>query len=487
MEPHKLRNRRKIAAPMLAIASLAWTPCVKAQSAAGTVEFVSGQASISTLAGQSRAAERGTLIMAGDTIETTSGRLQMRMVDGAYISLQPQTLLRLDQYASAASGAGEQQGFLGLLRGGLRTITGAIGRGNRANYRLATPTATIGIRGTEFAVTADNGTRVNVTGGTVALCNDGGCLDVGAGQSGFAPDLQSRPTLSFAPASLPPTASSESRSFLAAEQRSGSGQSVAFIATATAAAVTVVTPAVTPAVIPVVPLANGAGGLAVASVTAAGFSAGLLGGTLTFAGSGALAQFIDSSTPTSNNYTGGGSTDFGADGIIAWGRWNGGLRGGAPGQSLSTMNYAANLTANAVTATSISGTYTAFGSTAPTVTSGGTVLAMGASNSVTGTLTVNFPNLTSGGSLTYQLAIPVSGQTFNINGSANQNFGTAFLGSSSVITSTGSGCTTACAGAIPFGNAIQGFFTGAAAQRAGANYGFTSNVGQVSGAVVFKK
>lgn len=481
MEAQKFPDRRTIAAPMLAIASLTCVPYAKAQSAAGTVEFASGAASISSTTGQTRNAARGALVMAGDTIETTDGRIQLRMVDGAYISLQPQTLLRLDQYASATSGINEQQGFLGLLRGGLRTVTGAIGRVNRANYRLATPTATIGIRGTEFAVTADNGTRVNVTGGTVALCNDGGCLDVGAGQSGFAPDLQSRPTLSFAPANLPPTASSEARSFLAAEQRSQSGQSLAFIATTTTAAPAV---AVTAAA-PVVPLANGAGGMAVASVRPSdGFSAGLLGGTLTFAGSGALAQFIDSGTPLTNSYTAGVSTDFGADGIIAWGRWTSGLRST---QSLSTMNYAANLTANAVTATSITGVYTVFGSTAPTVTSGSTLVATGASNAVTGSLTVNFPNLSSGGSLTYLLAIPVSGQTFNVNGSATQFSGTAFLGSSSTITSTGSGCTTACTGNIPFGNAIQGFFTGAAAQRAGANYGFTSNLGQISGAVVFKK
>jgi len=479
---------RNSAVPMLALALLAWASYVKAQSTAGTVDFVSGQASISSVAGQTRAAERGAMIVVGDTIETTRGRMQIRMVDGAYISLQPQTLLRLDQYASVASGASEEQGLLGLLRGGLRTITGAIGRVNRANYRLVTPTATIGIRGTEFAVTADNGTRINVTDGTVALCNDGGCLDIAAGQSGFAPDLQSRPTLSFAPARLPPTASIESRSFVAAEQRSDSGQSVALIAIAPVVP-PVVPPAVPPVVPPVVPLvvplANGPGGLALASVTTTGaFSAGLLGGTLTFAASGALVQSIDCCT-SANNYTSGVSTDFGADGIIGWGRWNTGL--GQSGQSLSTMNYIAGLNANAVTASSIVGTYTAFGSTAPTVTSGGVVVATGVSNSVTGTLTVNFPSLASGGSLAYQLGIPVAGQTFTVNGSANQFNGTAFLGSTSTITSTGAGCTQACAGNIPFGNAIQGFFTGAAAQRAGANFGFTSQVGRVSGAVVFKK
>lgn len=472
----KLRSLRHIAYRLLVLACLSSAQFVYGQSTAGTVEFVSGQASIRSAAGQTRAAERGVALRSGDTIETASGRLQMRMVDGAYISLQPQSLLRLDEYFAGGSGAVEERGLLGLLRGGLRSVTGTIGRANRASYRLTTPTATVGIRGTEFAVTADNGTRVSVTEGLVALCNDGGCVDIGVGQSGFAPDRQSRPALSFAPARLPPAASVQPQSFVVAEQRSANGNSAALFDTGTSGI----------SVVPVVPLPNGVGGLVAASVTTGGaFSAGLLGSTMSFSLGGALTQGIDCCTPT-NNYTAGVSSDFGADGIIAWGRWTSGL--GQNGQNLTTMNYISVLTANNVTAptTSIVHAYTSFASTAPTVTSGGTLIAVGTPNSVTGTLNVNFANLTGGGSLTYMLSVPVPGQTFTINGTANQFSGTGFLGSSSTITSTGAGCSPSCAGIIPFGDAIQGVFTGAAAQRAGANYGFSAQIGKVSGAIVFK-
>ena len=47
-----------------------------------------------------------------------------------------------------------------LLRGGMRTITGRIGRGSPSRYRLVTRMATIGIRGTEYGV---------------RLCKRGGC------------------------------------------------------------------------------------------------------------------------------------------------------------------------------------------------------------------------------------------------------------------------------------------------------------------------
>ena len=473
----KARCLRHIAVRLLALACLTSAPFAYGQSTAGTVEFVSGQASIRSAAGQTRAAERGVALRAGDTIETTSGRLQMRMVDGAYISLQPQTLLRLDEYVAGGSGATEERGFLGLLRGGLRSVTGTIGRANRASYRLTTPTATVGIRGTEFAVTADNGTRVSVTEGLVALCNDGGCLDIGVGQSGFAPDRQSRPALSFAPARLPPAAAVQPQTFVVAEQRSANGNSAALLGAGTSSGITA---------LPVVPLPNGGGGLALASVTTGGaFSAGLLGSTMSFSPGGALTQGIDCCT-AANNYTAGVSSDFGADGIIAWGRWTSGL--GQSGQNLTTMNYIAVLTANNVVAptTNIVRAYTSFASTAPTVTSGGVLVATGTPNSVTGTLNVNFANLTGGGSLTYMLNIPVPGQTFTVNGLANQFGGTSFLGSTSTITSTGAGCMPSCAGIIPFGDAIQGVFTGATAQRSGANYGFSSQIGKVSGAIVFK-
>jgi hypothetical protein len=471
---------RLIAAAFLILA----LPCAaQAQASAGTVEFVSGEALIRSASGQSRAATLGAAIGSGDTVETALGRLQMRMVDGAYISLQPRTLLRLDEYSTGAGGASEERGFLALLRGGLRTVTGTIGRVNRGNYRLTTPTATVGIRGTGFAATADNGTRVNVTEGIVALCNEGGCVDVGAGQSGFAPDALTRPALAFATARLPPTASGAPQSFaLVAEQRTSSGSSAVLPAASTGT---------TSGQLPVVPLPNGAGGLAVASLTSTGgFSAGLLGVTLTFAASGALTQSIDCCTAF-NNYAAGVSTDFGADGIIAWGRWSGG--NGQGGASLTTMNYIAVVNANgvnAVTTPNIVRAYTSFASTAPTVTSGGSILHTGTPNSVTGSLNVNFPNWSSGGgTLTYSLNIPIptAGQTFTITGTATQlGTGASFLGASSTISSTGTGCSTACAGIIPFGNAIQGTITGTSAQRAGANYGFTSTIGKVSGAVVFK-
>jgi hypothetical protein len=358
----------------------------------------------------------------------------------------------------------------------LRTVTGLIGKANRSRYRLETETATIGIRGTEFAATADAGTRVNVTQGVVALCTNEGCIDIARGQSGFAGSRNAKPVLSFTAALLPPVARDEQPDFVAAERRDSTGASISLL-DVSAAPVAVVAP--------VVPLPNGPGGIAVASVTTGGsYAAGLVGGTVAFTG-GLLTQFIDCCV-AATNYTAGVSSDFGSDGIIAWGRWTGGL--GQSGQPLSTMAYVANVSANNVTASGIVRGYASFASSAPIITSGGSIVATGAQNSVTGSLTVNFASIAGGGgTLSYALSVPVAGQTFSLTGNAAQlGTGTGFLGTTSTITSSGAGCASSCTGNIPFGDAFQGVFTGSAAERAGGIYGFNSQLGKVSGSVVFQ-
>ena len=444
-------------------------------SIAGSVEFVSGEASIRAASGQTRPAIRGAVLNAGDSVETTQGgRVQLRMVDGAFISLQPQTLLRLDAYAMAGASATEDRGFLGLLRGGLRTVTGSIGRVNRNGYRLTTPTATVGIRGTEFAVTADTGTRVNVTDGIVALCNSGGCLDVGSGQSGFAPDATTQPVLAFAPARLPPAASTDLPTFLVSEQRTDSGGSASIPAGGPVGA----------GAIGVIPLASGPGPFPLVLHNTGGIqTSGVIGGTFTFNAQGAMTQYVDCCQAI--GVSGGVVPDFGADGIIAWGRWTGGNSTfpASPG-AVANLQYIAAINANVASIPIVRG-FTSFASTAPTAVSGGVVVQVGTPNSVTGNMNVNFTG-GAGGSLTYLLNVPLAGQTFTINGSAGQFSTTAFLGATSTITSTGGACTPACNGNIPFSNAFGGVITGVGATRAGGVYGFDSGLGKVSGAVVFR-
>ena len=119
---------------------------------AARVDFAVGDVTAVTANGQSRALAKGAQVDEGETINTNNGRAQLRFTDGAYVSLQPQSAFRIDQYRFEGKQDGSERTFLSLLRGGLRTITGVVGRSNKKNYQVSTTMATIGIRGTEYTI-----------------------------------------------------------------------------------------------------------------------------------------------------------------------------------------------------------------------------------------------------------------------------------------------------------------------------------------------
>lgn len=449
-------------------------------SAAGTVAFLQGDVNIRGAQGMLRSAERGSAVESGETVETGgTGRVQLRMTDGAYISLQPQTALRLDSYQTA-SGSTPESGVMSLLRGGLRTITGLIGKSQRQNYRLTTPTATVGIRGTEFLATADEGTRVRVAGGIVALCTEGGgCIDLTSGQTGFAPNSAARPTLVTQAPSLPPNpAPVQETVYASAEDRNESGASV------------VLGPSND--VVYQTPLPPGPGGLVGVYHSAYGgaVQGGLLGGTASFNATGGLTEFVD--TNTTPHFHSATLAEYGSDGVIAWGRWSSGSVDNGSTTPLSALHYVAT-SATYPVATPIVQAFASFASTAPTMVnnSTGALVQTGTPNSVTGTLNVNFFS-TTGGSLSYALNVPIGGETYTMTGTANQFSVTSFLGNPDTsVTSSGSGCALGCSGnnVIPYANGFQGTFTGTGSNlRAGATYGFEAQGATVTvtGAIVFK-
>ncbi len=91
-------------------------------------------------------------VFAGDTIRLgPASNAQIRMTDQSVIALRERTGFRIDEYQFEG---GEGRSVFSLLAGGMRTVTGAIGRlqPQRGNYAVKTPTSTIGIRGTHFTL-----------------------------------------------------------------------------------------------------------------------------------------------------------------------------------------------------------------------------------------------------------------------------------------------------------------------------------------------
>ena len=136
--------------------------------------------------GQSSALTKGATLQAGDTITTgVNSNLQMRMTDGAVIALRAGSEFKIDEYQFNGKADGTEKASLNLVQGGVRAVTGVIGRENKDNLKVNTVAATIGVRGTGFNIVdcsssclnadkslAKNGLYAGVFEGKVVVKND---------------------------------------------------------------------------------------------------------------------------------------------------------------------------------------------------------------------------------------------------------------------------------------------------------------------------
>ncbi len=184
---HPLRNLRAFLAVLML--------CQAAYSAElfGTVDALSGSADVVDQSGKSTAASVGLKIFEGQTINSGSdGEVHLVTEDGGIIAVRPNTVFRVDEYK--AEGKSTDKIFMSLLRGTIRSITGWVGKYNNPAYRITTPTATIGIRGTDHETTVidkgdgdEPGTYDNVNEGATVMKTPHGTAEVTPGKFAFAP------------------------------------------------------------------------------------------------------------------------------------------------------------------------------------------------------------------------------------------------------------------------------------------------------------
>lgn len=156
--------------------------------------------------GVTRLAERGGELREGDIIVTgANGLAQIRLQDNGLLSVRPSTEMKLDKFAYAGQDDGKASLLISLAKGGLRSITGLIGKANRDGYRISTATATIGIRGTDhepFYIPPGQGAlgapgtydKVNA-GMTVIRGRQGNPLEVAINQVAFVPPSGAAPVI----------------------------------------------------------------------------------------------------------------------------------------------------------------------------------------------------------------------------------------------------------------------------------------------------
>lgn len=136
-----------------------------------TVESLSGSASVSDPSGQPGDIFVGQKIYEKQTISTAQdAEVHLTTVDGGIIALRQNTVFRVDEYK--ADGDSGDKIFMSLAKGAIRSITGWIGKFNAPSYRITTPTATIGIRGTDHETTVIEDTNGDEPG-TYDIVNEG--------------------------------------------------------------------------------------------------------------------------------------------------------------------------------------------------------------------------------------------------------------------------------------------------------------------------
>lgn len=170
--------------------------CAQAVSAAaaGKIDFSTGEVTATTAEGKSRPLQKGADVFSGDTIKTGgNGRVQIRFTDGGMISLQRDTQFRIADYHFNGKADGSEKGVFSLVKGGLRSITGLVGRVNKKSYRIETPVAYIGVRGTEFFAQLTNVLVLTCGQGICVLTNQNGELVLNAGECGKATDALTAP------------------------------------------------------------------------------------------------------------------------------------------------------------------------------------------------------------------------------------------------------------------------------------------------------
>lgn len=153
---------------------------------AGDVLLAVGPAYVQTANGEVHPARKGLQVAAGERIMTrTGGYVHVRMRDGGLVAIRPDSVLDIQVFEYPVDHPEKGRVRYRLQQGVARSVTGAIGEANKEAFRMNTPVAAIGVRGTDFVTQTDTlVTRVSINSGAVVVApfaNNQGCKAEGFG------------------------------------------------------------------------------------------------------------------------------------------------------------------------------------------------------------------------------------------------------------------------------------------------------------------
>ncbi|RKE37493.1 FecR family protein [Paraburkholderia sp. BL23I1N1] len=184
--------------------------------AVGTVTHLSGVLTVKHADGGAAVLAINSSILQGDTLVTEANTYtRVKFVDNGEMVVRPSSQVVVKSYVYDVDHPEKDNVAIRLVAGGLRSVTGLIGKRNHDAVSFETPTGTIGVRGTNFGAlfcqndcggvpttsgrTPQNGLYVDVSQGAVVLSNPAGQHVFQSGDFGYVANLNAPPIV------IPPT------------------------------------------------------------------------------------------------------------------------------------------------------------------------------------------------------------------------------------------------------------------------------------------
>ncbi|MBI3367739.1 MAG: FecR domain-containing protein [Burkholderiales bacterium] len=186
-------SRRSISPTIVlaALVALGWVPAgalaAETETAIGQVSLLIGDARVFKRDGSQQLLRQGAEVFVGDRVETSAnGHVHLRFIDRGAVSVRPDSVLEVQSYHFDPARPSSNEVRLRVEQGTARSISGAATEADKSRFRLNTPIAAIGVRGTDFIVqTTRSEVRAVVTQGAISMSPfGGGCTAAALGSCG---------------------------------------------------------------------------------------------------------------------------------------------------------------------------------------------------------------------------------------------------------------------------------------------------------------
>lgn len=162
-------------------------PVAAMAAPAGSFDTVTGNVTVTMPGKPPVKVAPGEMFDSGARIQSGPGSsASLKFSDGEQVSLKQNTDFSVTNYSFDAAKPAQGSALFTFVRGGMRFITGLIGKSNPSQFAVKLPTVTAGVRGTtfEFQSSGDgNSEFVTCTDGAIVLTDSQGrTQDVAAGQ-----------------------------------------------------------------------------------------------------------------------------------------------------------------------------------------------------------------------------------------------------------------------------------------------------------------